>query len=218
MSVCGACRHAARELTRLTALSFASNRLRTPNIDLSRFPHLHRLDLGGNPLTWFPELAAAPCLHALSLATLAISADKEFRSFTVALPKAPARIAPMRGNRDAALDELMTLLFCRSSCAHPLLAGGLAEMAREQDVRAAILRNEKVLPQVMNMLRVDDAVVSMKACEALWQLAEEAGAAEALIRAEVVSAIHKLMAGHDADVQLASLQVCRRDLRCSLLS
>jgi hypothetical protein len=196
-----------RQLTSLVDLSLANNKLKTPILDLSHLSALRTLHLGGNPLEYFPELSPATALHCLSLASLAISADTNFSSFTVTLPKQQARIG-IRSNRTGMLDEILTLLFRRSSCQHPLLAGGLVEMAQDSEVRATILRVERALPQIVNMMRSENVIVSTKACEVLWLLAEERGAAAEMQNAAVMGAIHKLLDVSDRRVQVASLQVC----------
>jgi hypothetical protein len=61
--------------------------------------------------------------------------------------------------------------------------------------------------QIVNMMRAEAATVSAKACEALWLLVEEGGAAEALVDAAVLDAVHKLMDAGERRVRVASLQV-----------
>ena len=206
-----------KQLTQLVNLSLLNNKLKTPILDLAILTRLRSLHLGGNPLEYFPELSPATALHALSLASLSLSADDAFAAFCVTLPKPAARMS-IRRSRTAALDDLLALLFRRSSCQHPLLAGGLAEMAADRETRATILRVDRALPQLVNMVRSENVVVSTKACEVLWQLAEEAGAAAAMVDAAVGSAVRKLLAASDRGMCIAGLQVCSCSLPLTVLS
>jgi hypothetical protein len=67
---------------------------------------------------YFPELTPATVLHRLALGALSIEADAAFTKFKVVLPKGAGAIARVREkSRAAALEELVTLLLGRSSCA-----------------------------------------------------------------------------------------------------
>ena len=82
-------------------------------------------------------------------------------------------------------------------------------MAADRDTRATILRVDRALPQLVSMVRSEHGVVATKACEVLWQLAEEPGAAAAMADAAVGSAARKVLAAGDRRSRVASLQVRR---------
>ena len=77
-------------------------------------------------------------------------------------------------------------------------------MAADRDTRATILRVDRALPQLVSMVRSEHGVVATKACEVLWQLAEEPGAAAAMADAAVGSAARKVLAAGDRRSRVAT--------------
>lgn len=201
-------------LSRLTHLGLASNRLKTPLLDLSRLSALQALHLGGNPLTYIPELSHATALRTLSLAAICITADEAYTAIRVTLPKRGMAMN-LRAPRCPVPDDLLALLLDRSSCQHPLLAGGLAELSRDVEVRAALLRMDHALPQIVLLACSQQPVVAARACETLRLLAEVADAAARLERASAKDAIHSAVRSPSQPVQLAALQVRRRRALCA---
>jgi hypothetical protein len=197
-------------LTRLTMLGLASNKLKTPLLDASRLACLRVLFLGGNPLNYVPELSPAKLLHTLSLAALLITAanpDDGFSQVNVAYPKPSTRMG-LRGARSPLPDDLIALLFGRSFCQHPLLTGALAELAKDPDIRAALLRVDRVVPQIVHLMHSERSGVAAHACQAMCLLAEEAGGAATLEKAAIADALYRALTNAEDSVRLTSLQVC----------
>eukprot|EP00892_Ulva_mutabilis_P003179 jgi/Ulvmu1/12862/UM098_0047.1 len=194
-----------KSLTSLHTLSLSSNALAAPIIDLSALQHLAVLHLGGNPLTYVPELSQASALHVVSLASLHISADASFSAWTVQVLKPPPRVS-MR-SRSTPVDAALKLLLSRSSLQHPLIAGGLAEMARDTEHRTAMLRAERLLPQLVHAMLAEHSVVAVQSCEALARLAQEPGVAATLAAAATLTSAHELMAAPMPRLQVAGLKV-----------
>lgn len=165
------------------------------------------LHLGGNPLTYVPELSQAASLHVVSLAALHISADSAFSTWTVQIVKPPPRVS-MR-SRSTPVDAALKLLLSRSSLQHPLIAGGLAEMARDTEHRAAMLRAERLLPQLVHAMLAEHTVVAVQSCEAIARLAQEPGVATTLSAAATLTSALELMGAPQPQLQVAGLKVCR---------
>lgn len=98
-----------------------TNRLTTPVMDLRALSRLESLQLYGNPLEFLPELSPCTNLRHLSLANVRIAADAAFTHWDV---EVTATSYISRGNK---LAQLFALIFRRSSCQQPLLAGALGE-------------------------------------------------------------------------------------------
>ena len=103
----------------LREVSLESNRLNTPVMDLRALSQLESLQLYGNPLQFLPELSPCTNLRHLSLANVRIAADEAFTHWDV---EVTATSYISRGNK---LAQLFALIFRRSSCQQPLLAGAL---------------------------------------------------------------------------------------------
>lgn len=103
----------------LREISLESNRLTTPVMDLRALSQLESLQLYGNPLEFLPELSPCTNLRHLSLANVRIAADEAFTHWEV---EVTATSYISGGNK---LAQLFALIFRRSSCQQPLLAGAL---------------------------------------------------------------------------------------------
>lgn len=90
-------------------------------MDLRALSRLESLQLYGNPLEFLPELSPCTNLRHLSLANVRISADAAFTQWDV---EVTATSYISRGNK---LAQLFALIFRRSSCQQPLLAGALGK-------------------------------------------------------------------------------------------
>lgn len=110
-------------------------------------------------------------------------------------------------SRGTTVDAALKLLLSRSSLQHPLIAGGLAEMARDTEHRASMLRAERLLPQLVHAMLAEHTVVAVQSCEALVRLAQEPGVAATLAAAATLSSALKLMAAPKPQLQVAGLKV-----------
>lgn len=82
---------------------------------------LESLQLYGNPLEFLPELSPCTNLRHLSLANVRIAADEGFTQWDVDV----TATSYIRGSK---LAQLFALIFRRSSCQQPLLAGALGRL------------------------------------------------------------------------------------------
>lgn len=176
-------------------------------MNLSNLHGLCVLHLGRNPLQYFPELSQAPSLHIVSLASLCITADSSFSTWSVEVLKPQSRVT-MR-SWAASINDMFKLLLSRSSLQHPLIAGGLAEMAQDEELRSCMLKAEKLLPQLVHAMLSEDITVAAKSCETLGQLVSEPGIAEEVEKASAVGAAQELMLSSDVRLQQAGLKVLR---------
>jgi hypothetical protein len=194
-----------KELKAIRTLSLANNKLKTPILDVSNLQELRVLHLGGNPLEYFPELSHANKLHICSLATVLFAADEGFSSWTVDFLKVQTRV-PMRSWASSA-DDVLALLLSRSSLQHPLIMGGLAEMAKDVDTRKSMIKADRLLPQLVHAVLSENVVVAAKACETIELLSVEPDVAEALERAAVMSAAEELVSRSESALQIAAMKV-----------
>ena len=111
-----------KRCTDLREICLESNRLTTPVMDLRALSRLESLQLYGNPLEFLPELSPCTNLRHLSLANVRISADLAFTHWEV---EVTATSYISRGHK---LAQLFALIFRRSSCQQPLLAGALGTL------------------------------------------------------------------------------------------
>lgn len=88
-------------------------------MDLRALSQLESLQLYGNPLEFLPELSPCTNLRHLSLANVRIAADEAFTHWEVEVT------ATSYISRGSKLAQLFALIFRRSSCQQPLLAGAL---------------------------------------------------------------------------------------------
>ena len=107
----------------LRELNLEYNKLTTPLLDMQKLSKLQSLQLYGNPLEYFPELSVCKDLRSLSLANLHVISDASFTRFEVQIGGS-SNLAPSQK-----VNNLFAIIFRRSSCQHPLLAGALGESA-----------------------------------------------------------------------------------------
>ena len=91
-------------------------------MDLRALSKLESLQLYGNPLEFLPELSPCTNLRHLSLANVRIAADEAFTQWDVDVT------ATSYISRGSKLAQLFALIFRRSSCQQPLLAGALGRL------------------------------------------------------------------------------------------
>ena len=106
----------------LREVSIEANKLATPVLDLRAMAQLRSLQLFANPLEFLPELSPCTALRHLSLANVRIRADPILSQWDVEV--VPPASSFTRTSKYA---PLFALIFRRSSCQHPLLAGALGE-------------------------------------------------------------------------------------------
>ena len=121
-----------KRCTDLREVSLESNRLTTPVMDLRALSHLESLQLYGNPLEFLPELSPCTNLRHLSLLNVRIAADEAFSHWDV---EVTATSYISRSNK---LAQLFALIFRRSSCQQPLLAGALGDRLAFMDTQDQI--------------------------------------------------------------------------------
>jgi hypothetical protein len=189
-------------------LSLAKNKLKTPLLNISRLAGLRVLHLGGNPLSYVPELSPATALHTLSLASLVITAADAESSSTQVNVAYPKPSMALRGARSPLPDDLIALLFGRSFCQHPLLTGALAELAKDPDVRGALLRVDRVVPQIVHLMHSEKGAVAVHACQAIRLLARDPHAVATIEKAAIADALYRSLTSVEDSVRLASLEVC----------
>jgi Leucine-rich repeat (LRR) protein len=197
-----------QNLTNLHTLSLSNNRLKAPIVNLSNLNGLCVLHLGGNPLQYFPELSQAPSLLTVSLANLLIVAEPSWTSWSVEMLNQRTSRLTMRSNTAASVNDTLKLLLSRSSSQHPLIAGGLAEMAAEEDYRSAMLKTEGLLPQLVYAMMSENIIVAAKSCETLCKLTTTKQVALDVEKAAAVSAAHKLMLSSNERLKQCGLAVC----------
>jgi hypothetical protein len=132
-----------RLCTALRHLSLEGNKLVTPVLDLRALQSLEALRLHGNPLEYLPELSPAHSLRHLTLANVRISGDAAMSRIEVSVTGA----GPVAAKNYKLVQPLFQLLFRRSSCQHPLLAGAIATLA-EGDYCPAIMQEPGAIQQV----------------------------------------------------------------------
>ncbi len=108
-----------RHCSGLRVISLESNRLTTPVLDLRALSQLRSLQLYGNPLEFLMELSPCTALRHLSLANVRMSSDPTFLKWEVEV------VAMSYMGRTNKLSALFAIIFRRSACQHPLLAGAL---------------------------------------------------------------------------------------------
>ena len=92
-------------------------------MNLRALSKLESLQLYGNPLEYLPELSPCTNLRRLSLANVRIAADDAFTHWDVDV----TATSYISGGHKLA--QLFALIFRRSSCQQPLLAGALGWFA-----------------------------------------------------------------------------------------
>lgn len=80
-------------------------------------------------------------------------------------------------------------------------------MARDSEHRAAMLRTERLLPQLVHAMLAEHLVVAVQSCEALARLAQEPGVVTTLAAAATITSALKLMGAPQPQLQVAGLKV-----------
>lgn len=160
------------------------------------------LQLFGNPLELLPELSPCRQLRSLSIANVRIRADPPFRRWDL-------EVSPLSYmTRSHKLAPLFALLFRRSSCQHPLLAGALAKLAEERSSCELLAKEDMALPQMVTLAMSSNAVVASAACRALASLAAlDEATARKLVSHDLGRTILTLVSSRDASVQLSGCHV-----------
>ncbi|KAL0020138.1 hypothetical protein WJX77_006173 [Trebouxia sp. C0004] len=186
----------------LREVSLESNRLTTPVMDLRALSKLESLQLYGNPLEFLPELSPCTNLRHLSLANVRIAADEAFTQWDVDVT-ATSYIS--RGNK---LAQLFALIFRRSSCQQPLLAGALGSIAEDPFNCEVISHEEGAVQQLILMALSDNEVVVEQACKTIGLLGQHNTIASTeIIQGGVMAAMLTLICSAKHKSQLAGLQV-----------
>jgi len=146
-------------LTNLVELSLESNRLAAPVVDATRWRRLASLQLWGNPLDFLPELSHCARLRSLSLAGARIRADAAWTEWAVELSPGGGSYNPLARSAPPRLDGLWALIFRRSSCQHPLLAGALRVLASDPAHAGAVAAQAGALQQLALCALSDSDVV-----------------------------------------------------------
>ena len=113
----------------------------------------------------------------------------------------------MRSNTATTVNDTLKLLLSRSSAQHPLIAGGLAEMAEVEEHRHAMLKAEGLLPQLVHAMMSENIIVAAKSCETLCKLTKTREVAADVEKAAGVSAAQKLMLSANERLKQCGLAV-----------
>mmetsp|Transcript_33096 Transcript_33096/g.82905 ORF Transcript_33096/g.82905 Transcript_33096/m.82905 type:complete len:1057 (+) Transcript_33096:2-3172(+) len=188
----------------LRHLSLEGNKLVAPVLDLRALTCLEVLRLHGNPLEYLPELSPAHSLRRLTLANVRITADAAMDDIQVSVTGAGANAAK---NAKLVL-PLFQLLFRRSSCQHPLLAGAIGTLA-EGDYCSVIAQEPGAVQQVVLMALSDSELVARHACRTLALLGSaDAATVKKLLHSDILQAMLTLMdTVGNTPITLASLRV-----------
>ena len=157
-------------LTGLVELSLESNRLAAPVVDATRWRRLASLQLWGNPLEFLPELSHCARLRSLSLAGARIRADAAWTEWAVELSPGGGSYNPLARAAPPRLDGLWALIFRRSSCQHPLLAGALRVLAQDPAHAGAVAAQAGALQQLALCALSDSDVVVEQAAATIAAL------------------------------------------------
>ncbi|BDA47659.1 probable calcium-independent phospholipase A2-gamma at C-terminar half [Coccomyxa sp. Obi] len=191
-----------RHCSQLREVSLEGNRLATPVIDLRALARLRSLQLYANPLEFLPELSPCTSLRHLSLANVRIRADPALEKWDVQIA------APPTFSRTHRLAPLFGLIFRRSSCQHPLLAGALGKIAEDPTACSAIVREVGAIQQLILMALSENEVVVQQACKTLGLLGRhDSFTSDEIIQGDVLSAMLSLMCSVKHKSQLAGLHV-----------
>ncbi|EIE23713.1 hypothetical protein COCSUDRAFT_41874 [Coccomyxa subellipsoidea C-169] len=191
-----------RHCAQLREVSLEGNRLATPVIDLRALARLRSLQLFSNPLEFLPELSPCTSLRHLSLANVRIRADPALEKWDVEIA------APSTFSRMHRLAPLFGLIFRRSSCQHPLLAGALGKIAEDPAACSAIVREVGAIQQLILMALSENEVVVQQACKTLGLLGRhDSFTSDEIIQGDVLSAMLSLMRSVKHKSQLAGLHV-----------
>ncbi|KAK9839624.1 hypothetical protein WJX81_001442 [Elliptochloris bilobata] len=191
-----------RHCSELREVAFENNRLATPVLDLRSLAQLRALQLFGNPLEFLPELSPCTALRYLSLANVRMRADACFTQWDVEFAAAATF------SRASRLAPLFGLVFRRSSCQHPLLAGALGKIAEDPAACAEIVREVGAIQQLILMALSENEVVVEQACKTIGLLGRHNSLTSLeIIEGDVLSAMMRLITSTKHKNQLAGLQV-----------
>ncbi|KAK9861855.1 hypothetical protein WJX84_002096 [Apatococcus fuscideae] len=186
----------------LRIISLESNRLTTPVLDLRALSKLRSLQLYGNPLEFLMELSPCTALRHLSLANVRMSADPTFLKWEVEV------VATSYMGRTNKLAALFAIIFRRSACQHPLLAGALGRIAEDPLNCATISKESGAVQQLILMALSDNEIVVEQACKTLCLLGTHNSiTTNEIIESNVLSAMLSLISSCKHKSQLAGLRV-----------
>ncbi|KAL3158161.1 hypothetical protein ABBQ32_011753 [Trebouxia sp. C0010 RCD-2024] len=171
-------------------------------MDLRALSQLESLQLYGNPLEFLPELSPCTNLRHLSLANVRIAADEAFTHWEV---EVTATSYISGGNK---LAQLFALIFRRSSCQQPLLAGALGSIAEDPFNCEVISQEEGAVQQLILMALSDNEIVVEQACKTISLLGQHNTiTSNEIIEGGVLAAMLSLICTAKHKSQLAGLQV-----------
>ena len=143
----------------------------------------------------------------MSLANLLVVAEPSWTSWSVEMLNQRTSRLTMRSNTATTVNDTLKLLLSRSSAQHPLIAGGLAEMAEVEEHRHAMLKAEGLLPQLVHAMMSENIIVAAKSCETLCKLTKTREVAADVEKAAGVSAAQKLMLSANERLKQCGLAV-----------
>ena len=122
-----------RKCTALEEFTLENNKLTSVLLNFGSLRKLRVLHLCGNPLEFLPEISPCQELRNLSVATLRVHADRDYKEFHVELlapivPSSSINISLFDSKPNDKLRPIFGLMLRRSSGHHPLLAGAFSEL------------------------------------------------------------------------------------------
>ena len=124
-----------RKCISLEEFTLDNNKVSSVLLDFKSLEKLRVLRLSRNPLISLPEIVPCQELRDLSIATLRVHADRDYKEFHVEL------LAPMDSSSKTSIksDDMMRPIFAlmleRNSGHHPLLAGAFSELDAKHTFR-----------------------------------------------------------------------------------
>ena len=193
----------------LETLALHNNKLVAPSVDFRKAQRLQKLFMHGNPsLEYLMELSPCVRLRELSLGSVSVRAQRVCprtgKALVVNVSPSPDHQLSgtvqqagraLLGGASAAFGggggigqaqpyflSFLALIFRRSSCSHPLIAGAVEALSREKSSRDVLLRDAGSMQQLKLMCLSEDAIVVRHACATLGHLAAERAVARRLVK------------------------------------
>ncbi|KAG6754544.1 hypothetical protein POTOM_040331 [Populus tomentosa] len=187
----------------LVELSLEHNKLVRPLLDFRSMAELQILRLFGNPLEFLPEMLPLHKLRHLSLANMKIEADESLRSVNVQIEMENSSYFGASRHK---LSAFFSLIFCFSSCHHPLLASVLAKIMQDQGNRV-VGKDLNAVKQLISMMSSDNCHVVKQACSALSALAGDVSVAMQLMKWDILQPIETVLKSVAQEEVISVLQV-----------